>query len=168
MPVYMAWNVFCFLAFWKSSSIIPVYNKKLQKAIINSESLKYLKSLGLSSDKRYGFRSSRSIIGLLKIIAEIVCQVLDKNGWARTVALSLSKAFEIIWYKGLCTKLKGYIIFWTNLRNDSIFFIKSRNECCIERPLLKIVLHKYRYDIPNGLSSQLAIYTDDPTIYYCQ
>lgn len=74
-------------------------------ALINTESVNNITSHGFLSDKRYGFRFSKSTVN---VYAERVQQALDKNCEVPIVALDSSKAVDRVWHDGLFRKLKGY------------------------------------------------------------
>ena len=59
-------------------------------------------------DFQYGFWSSLSTAELLTVASDRIARVFNRCGATRSIALSISKAFDSVWYAGLLHKLKSY------------------------------------------------------------
>lgn len=68
------------------------------EALTNSELVENVTTQGFLSDKQYGIPFSRlttDVSNVLLVIAENICQPLDKNGEALIVPLDISNVFEV-------------------------------------------------------------------------
>lgn len=62
--------------------------------LINSEWVNYLTPRSLLTDKKYGVHFSSTTSGILKVIDECVCQVLDENCKDGAVVLVIVKSID--------------------------------------------------------------------------
>ena len=81
---------------------------KVFEKIVNNRIVDHLEKLGLFSDFRYSFRSSRSTADLLTVVSDRIARTFNTSGATRAVALDISKAFDRVWHAGLLHKLKSY------------------------------------------------------------
>ena len=88
-------------------SILSVVSKVFQK-VVNSRIVDHLEKCGLFSYFQYGFRSSQSTAGLVTVVSDRIARMFNRSGASQAVALSISKAFEMVWHAGLLHKLKSY------------------------------------------------------------
>lgn len=191
----------CFPDCWKTASVIPVFKNngersdpqnyrpisllsvisKIFESLINSALVSHFESLGLFSDKQYGFRASRSTADLLTVITERFYRALDKGGEARAIALDISKAFDKVWHTGLLCKLKSYGIsghiyqIIESFLSDRKIKVVLDGQCSsvysitsgvpqgsILGPILFLL---FINDLPDEMMSELAMFADDTSLY---
>ena len=73
-------------------SLLSVVSKVFEK-LVNNRIVDQLEKYGLLSDFQYGFRSSRSIAGLVTVVSHKIARAFDR-------------AFDRVWHAGLLHKLK--------------------------------------------------------------
>ena len=88
-------------------SLLSVVSKVFEK-LANNRIVDHLEKCGLFSDFQYGFRSSRSTADLLTVVSDRIARAFNRSGATGTVALDISKAFDMVWHAGLLHKLKSY------------------------------------------------------------
>ena len=154
---------------------------KVFESLINQQLIDCLEEHELMTDVQYGFRHSWSTGDILSLITEHINSALDRRGEARLVALDISKAFDKVCHRRLIHKLKSYGISGELLNLLSGFLsehqisvvheghsssIRRINVCVPQGselgPSLFLV---FINDLPDSVSSQLAMYADDSTVY---
>ena len=88
----------------KGIAIISFISKTM-KTIITKQLLTFLETNNLLSDHQYGFRKARSTGDLLAYAIHVWSSALESCGENRVISLDISKAFDLIWHKGLLAKL---------------------------------------------------------------
>ena len=130
---------------------------------------------------QYGFRSFRSISDLLTVVSDRIAKAFNRSGTTRAVAIDISKAFDRVWHAGLLHKRKSYGIsgkilglissFLSNRRLRVILDGKSSQEYPLNARVLQgsilgpTLFLLYINDHPDDVICNIAIYTDDPTLY---
>ena len=137
--------------------------------------------MALFSDFQYGLRSSRSTADLLTVVSDRIARAFNRSGTTRAIALDIFKAFDRVWHAVLLHKLKSYGIssqifglissFLSNRRLQVVLDKKSAQEYLVNAgvpqdsiigPTLFLL---YINDLPNDIICNIAIYTDDTTLY---
>ena len=137
--------------------------------------------LHLFSDFLYGFRYSQSMADLLTVVSDRISRAFNRSGAIQAVALDISKAFDRVWHAGLFHKLKSYGIsgqifglissFLSNRRLRVVLDGKSSQEYPVNAgvpqgsilgPALFLL---YINDLPDDFICNIAIYSDDATLY---
>ena len=161
---------------YRPASLLSVVSKVIEK-IENNRVVDHLEKCSLFSDFRYGFRSSRSTADFLTFVSDRIARSFNSSGANRAVALDISKAFDRVWLAGLLHKLKSYGI--PGQIFGLIFSVKDGWEWFWKGSLHKNVqywtssrLHSwsctfllYINDLPNDVICDIAVYTDDITLY---
>ena len=161
-------------------SLLSVVTKVFEK-LVNSKIADHLEKCGLSSDFRYGFRPSPSIVDLATVVPGRTSRALNRSGATRAAALDISKAVDRVWHAGLLHKLKSYGIsgqifgiissFFSNRRLRVVLDEKSSQEYpvnvgvpqgSIPGPTLFLL---YINDLLDDVICDTAIYVDDTTPY---
>ena len=126
----MCLKEFYFPDCWKVSLVVPVFKNagerssaqnccpvsllsvvcKVLEKFVNNRIVDHLQKCDLFSDFQYGFSYSRSTADLLTVMSDRVARTFNRSGATRTVALDISKAFDIVWHAGLLFKLRSYDI----------------------------------------------------------
>ena len=151
-------------------------NKVFEK-LVNNEIVDHLEKYGLFSYFQYGFRSSRLTADLLMVVSERTAKTFNRSRTTRTVALDISKAFDI----GLLHKLRscgisGQIFglissFLDNRRLRVVLGGKSSQEYPVNAGVLQgsilgpTFFLLYINDLPDDVIWNIAIYADDTTLY---
>ena len=73
-------------------SLLSVVSKVFEK-LVNDRIVDHLEKHGLFSDFQYGFRSSHSTAGLLRVVSDRIARAINRSGATQAVALDISKAF---------------------------------------------------------------------------
>ena len=193
----------CFPSCWKLASVVPAFKNsgersdpgnyrpisllptisKVFESLLNAALTDHFESLGLLSDKQYGFRSSRSTADLLTVITERLLRALDKCGEARIVALDISKAFDKVWHAGLLQKLSSYGISGKIFSVIESFLLGRRLNVLLDGQksntypvssgvpqgsiLGPILFLTYINDLPDNLICDICMYADDTSLYSC-
>ena len=147
---------------------------------LNNRIVDHLEKCGLFSDFQYGFRSSRSTADLLTVVSDGIARAFNRSGATQVVALDISKAFDRVWHAGL-HKLKSYGIsgqifglfssFLSNRRLRVVLDGKSSQEYPVNAGvpqgsiLCPTVFLIYIHDLPDDVICDIAIDTDDTTLY---
>ncbi|XP_047140024.2 probable RNA-directed DNA polymerase from transposon BS [Hydra vulgaris] len=167
---------------YRPISLLPVISKVFE-SLINKHLISHLESNNLLSDHQYGFRSSRSTADVLTVITDRFYRALDRGGEVKAIALDISKAFDKVWHAGLFHKLSSYgvagnvfKIIESFLSNRSIKVVLDGQHSSshpvtsgvpqgsILGPILFLI---YINDLPDILTSKVALFADDTTIYSC-
>ena len=160
--------------------LLSVVSKVFEK-LVNNRIVDHLEKCGLFSDFQYGFRSSRSTADLLTVVSDRIVRAFNRSGATRAVALDISKASDRVWHAGLLNQLKsrgisGQIFglissFLSNRRLRVVLDGKSSQEYPVNAevpqgsildPTLFLL---YINDLPDDVICDIAIYTDDTTLY---
>ena len=115
-------------------------------------------------------------------MSDRIARAFNRPGASRAVALDISKAFVGIWHAGLHHKLRSYVIsdqmfglipsFLSNRPLRVVLDVKSLQERPVNAgvpqgsilgPTLFLL---YINDLPDDVICNIAIYTDDTTLYY--
>ena len=154
---------------------------KIFEKLLNSRLVRHLEKCGLLSDFRYGFRFSQWTADLLTIVSDRINRAFNRSGTTWAVTLDISKAFDRVWHAGLLHKSKfcgipgqifGLISSFLSSRLLRVVldgksswegpFNAGVLQCSIFRPTL---FSLYINDPPDDVSCNIAIYTDDNTLY---
>ena len=191
----------CFPDCWKASSVVPVFKNvgerstaknyhpvslvsvvsKVFEKLVNNRIVDHREKCGLFSDFQYGFRSSRSTVGLPTVVSDRIGGAFNRSGTARAVALDISKAFERVWHAGLLHKLKTYGIsgqifglissFFSNRLLRVVLDGKSSQKYPVNAGVLQgfipgpTLFLLYISDLPDNVICNIAICADDTTLY---
>ena len=180
------WKVSCVVPVFKNvgemstaknyhpASLLSVVSKFFEK-LVNNRIADHLEKCGLLSDFQYGFRSSQSTADLLTVVCNRIARAFNRSGATRAVALDISKAFDRV----------GMLVFFTNV---SLMDFQVHISSFLSNRQLQLVLHGkssqeysinggvpqssilgpalfvlYINDLPDDVSSNIAIYADDAT-----
>ena len=165
---------------YRPVSLLSVVSKVFEK-LVNNRIVDHLEKCGLFSDFQYGFRSCRSTADLLTVLSDRIARAFIRSGTTRTVALDISKAFDRVWHAGLLHKLKSYGVsgqifgfissFLSNRRLRVVLDGKSSQGYSVNAgvpqgsiigPTLFLLNSS---DLPDDVICNIAIYTDDTTLY---
>ena len=191
----------CFPDCWKASSVVPVFKNvgerstaknyhpvslvsvvsKVFEKLVNNRIVDHREKCGLFSDFQYGFRSSRSTVGLPTVVSDRIGGAFNRSGTARAVALDISKAFERVWHAGLLHRLKTYGIsgqifglissFLSNRLLRVVLDGKSSQKYPVNAGVLQgfipgpTLFLLYINDLPDNVICNIAICADDTTLY---
>ena len=114
-------------------------------------------------------------------MSDRIARDFNSSGATRAVALDISEAFDRVWHVGLLHKLKFYGIsgqvfalissFLSNRRLRVVLDGKSSQEYPVNVGVPKgsilgpTLFLLYINDLPNDVICNIAIYTDDSTLY---
>ena len=165
---------------YRPVSLLSVVSKVFEK-LVNNRIVDHLEKRGLFSDFQYGFRSSRSTADLHTAASDRIARAFNRSGATRAVALDISKALDRVWHNGILHKLKSYGIlsqifglissFLSNRRLRVVLDGKSSHEYPVNAgaPQGSILgttfFLLYINDLPDDVICDIAIYTDDTTLY---
>ena len=157
---------------YRPVSLLSVVSKVFEK-LVNNTIVDHLEKCGLFSDFQYGFRSSRLTANLLTV-SDRIARAFNRSGATRPVTLDICKAFDRVWHVGLLHQLKSYGISgqifglrWLQVVLDG----KSSQEYPVNAgvPEGSILgptpFLLYINDLPDDVICNIAIYTDDTTLY---
>ena len=155
-------------------------SKVIQK-LVNDRIVDHLENCGLFSNFQYSFRSSQSTVDLLIVVSDMILGAFNRCRAARAVTRDISKAFNRVWHAGLLHKLmfcgiSGQIFglassFLSNRLLQVVLDGKSSQEYPVNAgvpqgsilgPALFLL---YTNDLPDDVICNIAIYTDDATLY---
>ena len=157
------------------ASLLSVASKVFEKLVYNGI-LDHLEKCVLFSDFQDGFRSSRSTVDLLTVVSNRFARAFNGSVATRAVDLDISKAFDKIRHAVLLHKRKSYGISGQIFGIIS-FFLSNRwlrvvldgslqKNIQFLRSILGLTLFLlYINDIPDDVVCNIAIYTDDTTVY---
>ena len=161
-------------------SLLSVVSKVFEK-LVNNRIIDQLEKCGLFSDFQYGFRSSRSTADLLTVVSDRIARAFNRSGATRAVTLDISKAFDRFWHAGLLHKRKSYGIsgqifdlissFLSNRQLEVVLDGKSSQEYPVNvgvpqgSTLGPTLFLLYINDLPDDVVCDIAMYTDDTTLY---
>ena len=165
---------------YPSVSLLSVISKVFE--LVNNSIVGHIEKCGLFSNVQYTFRSSRSTVDLLTVLPDRIARAFNRSAATRTVALDISKTFDRVWHAGLfqkldCYGISGYIIdiissFLSNRPLRVVLDVKSSQEYPVnagvpQSSILGPALFlQYINDLPDDICGNIAIYTDDTTLYF--
>ena len=88
-------------------SLLSVVSKVFEK-LLNTRIVDHLQKYGLFSDFKYGFRSYRSIAGLLTVVSDGIARAFNLSAASLAISLDIPKAFDRVLHAGLLHKLTSY------------------------------------------------------------
>ena len=77
------------------------------ETIVPTKRQSHLLKNNLLLDRQFGFRPHHSTADILTIFSQHWSNALDKGGEVCLIALDIKGAFDKVWHKGLCSKLRG-------------------------------------------------------------
>ena len=135
----LSYSVSIFSSSWKLAHVFLIPNKgdksdhsnyrpiantslisKTMETIITKQLLAFLETNNLLSDHQYSLRQARSTGVLLAYAVHTWSSALDSYGESRVISLDISKAFDLVWHKGLLVKPPMF-----GLHNNLIKWIAS-------------------------------------------
>ena len=156
-------------------SLLSVVNKVFEK-LVNNMIVDHLKKCDLFSDFQYGFRYSHLTAHILTF-----ARVFNKSGTTRAVALDISKAFDRVWHAGLLQKCQLHGIssqifglissFLSNRWLGVVLDGNSSQEYPVSGGVPQgsilgpTIFLLYINDLRNDVICDIAIYTDETTLY---
>ena len=165
---------------YPSVSLLSVISKVFE--LVNNSIVDHIDKCGLFWNVQYTFRSSRSTADLLTVLSDRIARAFNRSGATGTVALDISKTFDRVWHAGLLHKLKSYGIsgqifglissFLSNRQLWVVLDGKSSQEYPVnagvpQSSILGPALFlQYINDLPDDICGNIAIYTDDTTLYF--
>ena len=165
---------------YPSASLLSVISKVFE--LVNNSIVDHIDKCGLFWNVQYTFRSSRSTADLLTVLSDRIARAFNRSGATGTVALDISKTFDRVWHAGLLHKLKSYGIsgqifglissFLSNRQLWVVLDGKSSQEYPVnagvpQSSILGPALFlQYINDLPDDIFGNIAIYTDDTTLYF--
>ena len=153
---------------YRPVSLLSVASKVFEK-LVNNKIIDHQEKCGLFSDYQYGFRSSRSAPDLLTVVSDTTARAFNRPGATRAVALDTSKASDIVWHAGLLHKLMEF-----HIRYLDLFLLFSVIDCFgwfwmgsqhKNIQLMLEFLKAFGPTLPDYVICNIAIYTDDTTLY---
>ena len=166
---------------YRPVSVLSVISKVFGK-LINNRIVDHREKCGLFSDFQYGFRSSRSTADLLTVVSDRIAGAFNRSGATRAIALDIFKVFDRVWHAGLLHKLKLYGVsgpifdlissFLSNRRLRVVLDGKSSQEYPVNAEVRQgsilgsTLFLLYIDDLPDDAIGDIAIYTDDTTLYF--
>ena len=157
-------------------SVVNVFEKRA-----NNRTADYLEKCSHFSDFQNGLKSSRSTVDLLTVASDRIVKALNRSEATGVVALDISKASNRVWHAGLLHKLKSYGVsgqifgfissFLSNRRLRVVLDGKSSQGYSVNAgvpqgsiigPTLFLLNSS---DLPDDVICNIAIYTDDTTLY---
>ena len=153
----------------------------IMELVINSQLQKYVMRHHLISDRYFSFRPHHSAADIVTIFSQQRSNALDRGYELRLIAFNFKGAFDKVWHKGPCFKLKekgisgkwlawieNYVSNWSiqvvlSGQSSSIFSINaSVPQGSILGPLLFSILID---DLGNESENPLYLYADDSTLF---
>ena len=140
---------------------------KVFEKYVNKKLTGYLDKYGLSSDFRYGFKSSQWTADLLTIVSESIARAFNRSGATRQVALDISKAFHRVWHTGLLHKLNSYGISGQIIRLILSFLSNRRRQVALSRSFHKNIQLMLEFLNAPFLVLDFLLYINDlPNVCY--
>lgn len=104
------------------------------------------------------------------VIAERVCHDddVDKNGEAQSVPLNITKSFDRVWNASFPARAENLLVLQAHVWADTIVPIKFWTVIRLPHILLTSVFLRcfnLHSRLPDDISSNLGVYSDDATIY---
>ena len=165
---------------YRPVSLLSVVSNVFEK-LANNRTADYLEKCSHFSDFQNGLRSSRSTVDLLTVASDRIVKALNRSEATGVVALDISKASNRVWHAGLLHKLKSYGVsgqifgfissFLSNRRLRVVLDGKSSQGYSVNAgvpqgsiigPTLFLLNSS---DLPDDVICNIAIYTDDTTLY---
>ena len=169
---------------YRPVSLLPVFGKIFEKLIFN-EIYSFLDREKLLNTNQSGFRPFDSCVNQLLTITHEIFSSFDCNPSLEvcSIFLDISKAFDIVWHKGLLYKLKSFGISG-NLLNLIKHYLTNRSQrgllndqCSNWQPMLATVPQGsilgpllfliYINDLSDGLKSNVKLFADDTSLLSC-
>ena len=165
---------------YRPISLLSVCGKIIERLIFN-ETFSFFLANNLLAPIQSGFKPGDSCINQLLSITHEIYSSFDGGFEVRSVILDISKAFDKVWHEGVIFKLQQNGIS-DDLLNISSDFLRNRkqrvtlngqssswtnvnagvSEGSILGPLLFLI---YINDLPDGLSSNAKLFTDDTSLF---
>ena len=101
------------------------------ETIVQTQLQSYLLKNNLLSDRQFGFRPHHSTADVLTILSQHWSNALDRGSEVCLITMDIKGAFDKVWHKGLCSKLKG-----KGVKGDLLTWI----EAYLDNRSLKVVL----------------------------
>ena len=188
-------NESCFSDCWKVSSVVPVFKNvgerstaknycplsvlsvvsKVFEKLVNNRIVDHLEKCGLFSSMVLGLLDQLQIFSFSQSYLIELLGLSNMSGAARAVTLDISKVFDRVWHLDLLYKLKYHGIsgqifgfnssFLSNRQVQVVLDGKSSQEYPVnaleflKAPFLVLLDH------PDNIICNIAIYTDDTTLY---
>ena len=165
---------------YRPVSLLSVVSNVFEK-LPNNRTADYLEKCSHFSDFQNGLKSSRSTVDLLTVASDRIVKALNRSEATGVVALDISKASNRVWHAGLLHKLKSYGVsgqifgfissFLSNRRLRVVLDGKSSQGYSVNAgvpqgsiigPILFLLNSS---DLPDDVICNIAIYTDDTTLY---
>jgi len=162
---------------YRPISLTSIVCKTLEH-VIYSHIINYLESNGILTQSQHGFRKSRSCETQLIETVNSLTKSLNNRKQVDSILLDFSKAFDKVCHRKLILKLRSYgvnnnLLDWINV------FLQNRSQCVVVRGVQSdktsvksgvpqgTVLGPLLYinDMPEKVSSPLALFADDAYIY---
>ena len=106
IPVYKAGNR-TIMSNYRPISLLSVFNKLLEK-IMYKRLIKFLEKHNILNENQFGFRSNRSTIQAILLIADKIQRAIEDKNNCCGIFLDLSKAFDTVDHTILIKKLEYY------------------------------------------------------------
>ena len=154
---------------------------KVLEHIIHSHIISHLDRHNVLHDNQHGFRRKRSCkTQLLKTVHDLA-KTLNDKGQTNSILLDFSKAFDKVCHRKLLLKLKHYGVD-SNVYSWVIDFLHNRTQHVVVREeesqaakvtsvvpqgrvMGTLLFLVYINDMPNSVSSNISLFTDDTLLY---
>ena len=181
----------CFPDCWKVSSVVSVFKNvgkrstaknyrpvsfisvvsKVFEKLVNNRLVDYQEKYGLIFGFQYWFRSSRSSSNLRKVVSNRNASPINRSGATRAVPLDIFKVFDRVWHAGFHVRHLALFFFlrkrWIRLTLDGKSSQENQVNAGVPQGsiLAPTLFLLYINDLPDDFISNIAIYTDDATLY---
>ena len=113
---------------YRPISLLPICGKIFERILYNFQ-LNFLNQNDLISPAQSGFKPGDSCINQLLSITHEIYHSMDEENEIRHVLIDISNAFDMVWQKGIVSKLKQNGISG-NLLNLFEDFLRNKKKCC--------------------------------------
>ena len=93
---------------YRPISLLPVFNKFIEKLMFNNRLIKFLKKHDIFFEKQFGFRANHSTEHAILCIIDRIQKAIENRSYSCGIFLDFSKAFDIIDHMILIKKLEYY------------------------------------------------------------